>query len=214
VSATDGRKAAPEEDAALVERLLQGDEQAFARLVATYHGRLLRLARTFLSDRAAAEEIVQDTWMGVLQGLRRFEGRSSLSTWIFRILTNRAKTHAVRDVRIVLFADLESSEGGDEPAVDPSRFTSAGMWAEPPRRWEGDTPEKLLLRAETASAIDRAITELPPGQRAVVTLRDVEGFSSEEVCNILAVSETNQRVLLHRARSRLRSQLEQYLEGK
>lgn len=200
-------------DRETIERLLRGDEEAFEQLVAAYHGRLLRLARTFHSDRGAAEEIVQDTWMAVLQGLRQFEGRSSLSTWIFRILANRAKTRAVRDSRMVPFSDLEPADSGNEPAVDPSRFTSAGGWADPPRPWDADTPEKLLLRSETAGQITAAIADLPPGQRAVVTLRDVEGLSSEAVCNILSLTETNQRVLLHRARSRLRTALERYLQG-
>jgi RNA polymerase sigma-70 factor (ECF subfamily) len=201
-------------DRELIERLLRGDEEAFEQLVAAYHGRLLRLARTFHSDRGASEEIVQDTWMAVLQGLRQFEGRSSLSTWLFRILANRAKTRAVRDRRMVPFSDLEPAGSGTEPAVDPSRFTSGGGWADPPRPWDAETPEKLLLRSETAEVIKVAIEGLPPGQRAVVTLRDVEGLSSDEVCNILSLTETNQRVLLHRARSRLRSALERYLKGK
>lgn len=195
------------DDGALVDRLLRGDEAAFSQLVAAYHGRLLRLARTFHSDHGAAEEIVQDTWMAVLHGLRKFEGRSSLSTWIFRILANRAKTRAVRDSRMVPLSDLE-------PAVDPSRFSSRGHWAEPPRPWDDDTPEKLLLRSETAQTIETAIAELPVAQKAVVTLRDVEGFSAEEVCNILALSETNQRVLLHRGRSRLRTALERHIGQK
>ena len=201
----------PDSDREIIERLLRGDEEAFERLVAAYHGRLLRLARTIHSDRGAAEEIVQDTWMAVLQGLRQFEGRSSLSTWIFRILANRAKTRAVRDSRMVPFSDLEPTDGGNEPAVDASRFSSGGGWADPPRPWDADTPETLLLRSETVGRISAAIADLPPGQRVVVTLRDVEGLSSEEVCNILSLTETNQRVLLHRARSRLRTALERYL---
>jgi RNA polymerase sigma-70 factor (ECF subfamily) len=198
-------------DLRLVERLRDGDEAAFTGLVAKHHGRLLWLARTFLSSPASAEEVVQDTWMAVLRGLHGFEGRSSLVTWIYRILANRARTRAVRDGRLVLFSDLERDGGGDEPAVDPSRFTDGGSWAEPPGRWERGDPETLLLRSEMRHDIQEAIAGLPPAQRAVVTLRDVEGLSSDEVCNILDLSETNQRVLLHRARSRLRRELERHL---
>jgi RNA polymerase sigma-70 factor (ECF subfamily) len=197
-------------DLRLVERMREGDEAAFAGLIAKHHSRLLRFARTFLSSPASAEEIVQDTWMAVLRGLQGFEGRSSLVTWIYRILANRARTRAVRDSRLLPFDDLENG-GDDEPAVDPSRFTDRETWAEPPGRWERGDPESLLLRAETRHAIQEAIAGLPAAQRAVVTLRDVQGFSSGEVCNILQLSETNQRVLLHRARSRLRRELERHL---
>lgn len=202
--------AARQADLRLVARLREGDEAAFTDLIARHHGRLLRLARTFLSSPASAEEVVQDTWMAVLRGLPGFEGRSSLVTWIYRILTNRAKTRAVSDGRLLPFDDLEDGGDGD-PAVDPSRFTQRGTWREPPGRWERGDPESLLMRSETRHAIQEVIAGLPAAQRAVVTLRDVEGFSSEEVCNILDLSETNQRVLLHRARSRLRRELERHL---
>ena len=198
------------EDAALVRRLLDGDEAAFTGLVKQNHGRLLWLARIFVSDRASAEEVVQDTWLAVLTGLRSFEGRSGLKTWIFSILTNRAKTRGRRDKRSVPFSALGSSE--DEPAVHPSRFTPSGTWSAPPERWDKDTPERLLLRHETQALVDQVIAELPAGQRAVITLKDVEGLDSAEVCNILDISETNQRVLLHRARAKVRTALEQYLQ--
>lgn len=197
-------------DAALVKRLLDGDEAAFNGLVEQYHGRLLRLATVFVSDRASAEEVVQDTWLAVLTGLGSFEGRSGLKTWIFSILTNRAKTRGVRDKRSVPFSALSSSE--DEPAVHPSRFTPSGMWSAPPEQWDEDTPEQLLLRQETRAVVEQAIADLPESQRAVITLKDVEGLDSAEVCNILAISETNQRVLLHRARAKVRTVLEQYLQ--
>lgn len=200
------------EDAALVKRLLDGDEAAFNGLVEQYHGRLLRLATVFVSDRASAEEVVQDTWLAVLTGLRSFEGRSGLKTWIFSILTNRAKTRGVRDKRSVPFSALGLQDGDNEPAVPPARFTSDGSWSSPPERWDQDTPERLLLRHETRALVDRTIADLPAGQRAVITLRDVEGLDSAEVCNVLEISETNQRVLLHRARARVRVVLEQYLQ--
>jgi RNA polymerase sigma-70 factor (ECF subfamily) len=139
------------EDFALVRRLVAGDASAFALLVDRYHGRLLRLAMTFVSDRAAAEDVVQDTWLGVMRGLETFEGRSALSTWIFRILTNRAKTRALRDARSLPFSALDSPDQEHEPAVDPARFQPNGAWADPPRRWDDDTPEKLLMKQEAST---------------------------------------------------------------
>jgi len=206
-----GARAFPE-DAALVKRLLDGDEAAFGGLVEQYHGRLLRLAMVFVSDRASAEEVVQDTWLAVLTGLRSFEGRSGLKTWIFSILSNRAKTRGQRDKRSVPFSALSNQDREGEPAVHPSRFAHNGSWSAPPERWDQDTPERLLLRQETRALVDRTIADLPAGQRAVITLRDVEGLDSAEVCNVLEISETNQRVLLHRARAKVRTALEQYLQ--
>jgi RNA polymerase sigma-70 factor, ECF subfamily len=206
----DGSPGYPD-SAALVKRLLDGDEAAFTDLVEQYHGRLLRLALVFVSDRASAEEVVQDTWLAVLTGLRSFEGRSALKTWIFSILTNRAKTRGQRDKRSVSFSALSGEHFQEDPAVSPSRFTPSGSWSAPPEPWEEDTPEGLLLRQETRTLIDRTIAGLPPGQRAVVTLRDVEGLDSAEACNILDISETNQRVLLHRARAKIRNALEQHV---
>lgn len=199
------------EDLALVKQLLSGDEAAFASLVQRCHGRLIRLALVFVADRAVAEEVVQETWLVVLNGLRSFEGRSALKTWIFSILTNKARTRAGRERRSVPFSALTTRRPDDEPAVDRARFTSRGMWAVPPERWEEDTPEQLLLRDETRTMITNAIARLPQHQRAVVTLRDVEGLDSAEVCHILQINGTNQRVLLHRARSTLRSAMEKYL---
>lgn len=209
-----GRTGAPSGDLALVRKILEGDESAFASLVERYHGRLVRLALVYVRDQADAEEVVQETWLGVLRGLKEFEGRSTLRTWIFRILTNQAKTRGVRDGRMTPFSALGESDATDDPAVDPSRFTSKGMWADPPRPWNDDTPEKILLREEAVGVLNRAIAGLPPNQQAVVTLRDAEGLSSEEVCNVLDISETNQRVLLHRARSKLRRFMEEFLKGR
>lgn len=211
---TGARSRVAFEDPTLVDRLLAGDEPAFAALVERYHGRLVGLARAFVSDRGTAEEVAQETWLGVLNGLRAFEGRSSLKTWIFRILVNRAKTRGVLEARTIPFSSLADRDDGPEPAVDPARFTPAGRWADPPRLWNEDTPEDLLLREEAKALFERAIAELPPGQRAVITLRDIEGLESGEACNILEISETNQRVVLHRARSKVRRALEQYLLGK
>ncbi len=200
------------EDDQLVHRLRGGDEQAFVELVRRYHAPLTRLAQSYVADRATAEGVVQDAWLGVLKGLSRFEGRSSLKTWIFRIVVNRAKTRGTRDKRRrdnVKAAAEETSE----PAVDPGRFDSKGRWSEPPERWSTDTPERLLLRDETQAVVERAIAALPQNQRAVITLRDIQGLDSDETCNILEVSQTNQRVLLHRARSRVRAELERHLAG-
>lgn len=205
------RAGAPAKDQALVTQLLARDEAAFAALVTCYHGPLIRLALAFVADRAVAEEVVQETWLAVLNGLRSFEGRSTLKTWIFSILTNKAKTRGVRERRSVPFSALIDADGGDEPAVAPARFMASGMWAAPPAHWDENTPEKLLLREEAWAVVHKAIAELPPAQRAVVSLRDVEGWDSSEVCNVLGISQTNLRVLLHRARSRIRAELEEYI---
>ena len=202
-------------DAHLVEALQRGEEAAFAQLVRDHHASLLRVAQIYVPTRAVAEEVVQETWLAVLRGIDRFEGRSSLKTWLFRILTNVAKTRAVREGRTI---PLSALQGGDAPeaAVDPDRFRGAddprspGHWASPPAAWD-TLPEERLVAAETRAVIDEAIERLPAAQRAVITLRDVQGWSAEEVCNALEVTETNQRVLLHRARSKVRAALEGYL---
>ncbi|MBI3049973.1 MAG: sigma-70 family RNA polymerase sigma factor [Acidobacteria bacterium] len=209
--ASPATSAAHPEDAALVGRLLAGDEAAFAGLVEQYHGRLVRLALAFVADRATAEEVVQDTWLAMLTGLRSFEGRSGLKTWIFSILTNRAKTRGHREKSSVPFSAFGDGHTAHEPAVAPARFTAAGSWSAAPEPWIDETPETLLLRGEVRTLIERAIAGLPPAQRAVLTLRDVEGVASADVCNILGIRETNQRVLLHRARSRIRAALEQHV---
>jgi RNA polymerase sigma-70 factor (ECF subfamily) len=205
-----------EDESQLIAALRAGDEQAFMTLVERYHRQLLRLARAFVPSQAVAEEVVQETWLAVLQGIGAFEGRSSLKTWIFRILTNRARRRGEREARVISFADLarQASEG-DEPAVDPAEFLppgspDAGWWASHPQSWAG-APEQRLLASETRELIDRAIAGLNEAQRSVITLRDVEGWSSEEVCSLLMISEANQRVLLHRARAKVRSALAQYM---
>ena len=170
---------------------------------------LLRVARMFVPTAALAEDVVQETWLAVLKGIDRFEGRSSLKTWIFRILTNRAKTRGIREGRSLPFSSLEA----EESAVEPERFHGgdhawSGHWSAPP----SDFPEERLLAGETREVIEHAIEALPPTQRVVISLRDIEGWSADEVCNALTLTETNQRVLLHRARSAVRAALEQYLE--
>jgi RNA polymerase sigma-70 factor, ECF subfamily len=192
----------------LVARLQAADESAFRTLVQRYHGSLMRFALVFLPNRALAEEAVQDTWTAVLDGMSSFQGRSSLKTWIFRILTNRAKTRLMREARSVPFSSLKESDLDEQP-VDPARFSSSGRWAEPPQGWNDDSPERQLIDREAIRCVERALQELPPKQRAVVTLRDVEGLESDEVCHVLGVRETNQRVLLHRGRSKLRQALEE-----
>ena len=173
---------------------------------------------TFVSSHAVAEEVVQETWIGVLEGIDRFEERSSLKTWIFRILTNQAKTRGMRERRHAPLSPLgySTEEEPETPAVAPSRFHTAGYWIDHwkslPRYWDDDTPERLLLSKEGLAQIEKAISALPQTQRQVITLRDLEGLSAAEACNILSIGETHQRVLLHRARSHVRRALEQYLD--
>ncbi len=212
--------AAATDELHLVDALRHGNEAAFVSLIDQYHTSLLRLAMVFVPSKAVAEEVVQEAWMGVLQGLNRFEGRSTLKTWIFRILTNCAKTRALREGRSVPFSSLPefNAELADsrEPAVEPERFIttdqgSPGGWASFPRDWN-EVPEERLLSQETRAYIQIAIDALPPNQREVITLRDIEGWNSNETCHFLGISEANQRVLLHRARSRVRRALEKYFE--
>lgn len=210
---------AASDDQVLVVRLRARDESAFRELIERYHMSLVRMARQYVATQQAAEDVAQETWLGVLQGIDRFEGRSSLKTWIFRIMLNRARTRAAREGRSVSFAALGGDDArDDEPAVEPERFFPAGHrlaghWSAPPRSWE-TVPEERLLAQETRAVIQRAIDALPHGQRVVITLRDIEGLSSAEVCNMLDISETNQRVLLHRARSRVRRELERWLDAR
>ena len=203
------------EDMQLVDALRAGDEAAFEALMVMYGAAMLRVARMFVASRAVAEEVVQDAWIGVLNGIDRFEGRSSLKTWIFRILTNIAKTRGEREGRTIPFSALASEEE-EGASVDSERFLGPetrfpGHWSAQPDTWAG-IPEERLVGAETLDLIRSEIDKLPPQQAVVVTMRDVDGFTSEEVCNALGISETNQRVLLHRARSKLRQALEDYMK--
>ncbi|HTY96139.1 MAG TPA: sigma-70 family RNA polymerase sigma factor [Solirubrobacteraceae bacterium] len=200
-----------EHDRELVAALRAGDEAAFEELVERYQGALVRVARMYVGDRTAAEEVAQETWLAVLEGIDRFEGRSSLKTWVFRILTNRAKTRGQRERRQL---PLSALSGGEEPEVPLDRFLPPDDperplgWAAPPRAW----PEERVLGRDTARALREAIAELPPAQQAVIGLRDVEGLAPEEVAEALQISPGNERVLLHRARSHVRRALEEYLE--
>jgi RNA polymerase sigma-70 factor (ECF subfamily) len=200
-------------DSQLVAALRAGDEATFTRLVREWYPSLLRVAQIFVPSRAVAEEVVQETWLRVLGALDRFEGRSSLKTWVFRILVNTAKTRAQREGRVLPFSALQSPGRVPEAAVDPDRFRPEdddrypGHWLAPPR----ELPEERLLAAETRELITAAIDALPATQAAVIRLRDVDGWSSEEVRNALDISDVNQRVLLHRARAKVRQALEDYL---
>jgi RNA polymerase sigma-70 factor (ECF subfamily) len=182
----------------LIEALRAGDEQAFVELVDRYHASMVRVASSFVPSRAVAEEVVQDTWLGVLRGIDRFEGRSSLKTWIFRILVNRARTTGAREPRSV---ELDTGDGSRS-----DRFTPEGAWREPPVAWSDDVEDRLAA-PEIAASIRAAVEQLPESQRQVVTLRDIEGLSSSDVCGMLGITEGNQRVLLHRARARIRAVL-------
>jgi RNA polymerase sigma-70 factor (ECF subfamily) len=200
------------DDALLVAALRRGEESAFAVLIDRYSLSLLRVAQDLLGTRAWAEEVVQETWLAVLEGIDRFEGRSSLKTWVFSILVNRAKTRATREARTLPFSALELE---DEPSLPEERFQSgthwAGHWAKPPRSLS-DVPEERLLSRELRRRLAEALDTLPEAQRVVVVLRDVVGCDSDEVCDLLSLSAGNQRVLLHRGRAKLRVVLEQYVE--
>jgi RNA polymerase sigma-70 factor, ECF subfamily len=204
----------PEDEAGLVAALSRGDADAFAALVDRHSRAMIRVAMAYVPSSAAAEEVVQETWIAVMRGIDGFEGRSSLKTWIFRILTNVAMRSGARERRSVPFSALAGAEDTGEPSVDPDRFLPAdhelfpGHWAIMPARWP--TPEEGLLARETREVIAAAIAELPVAQRTVIALRDVEGWSSEEVRAALEISAGNQRILLHRARSRVRNAIESY----
>ncbi len=204
---------ATDRDASLLPALRAGDEEAFVAIVTRYHASLTRVARAYVSTDAVAEDVVQETWLAVIEGLDRFEQRASLKTWLFHILANKAKTRGVRERRMVPFASLAAAD--DEPAVPPDRFQRdgdawPGHWAAPPRPWED--PERRLASLEAREHLRAAISALPATQQVVLTLRDVEGLDAEEVCGLLNVSAGNQRVLLHRARAKVRSELERYFE--
>jgi RNA polymerase sigma-70 factor, ECF subfamily len=203
------------EETELLALLRAGDERAFENLVARHYPTMLAVARHYVKTRAVAEEVVQEAWLGVLNGIDRFEGRSSLRTWILRILVNIAKTRGAREARSVPFASL--SPEGDERAVEPERFRSAddpfpGHWRAYPGNWQR-LPDEALADRETLDVVLATIHQLPPAQRIVITMRDIQGCESEEVCEALDVSEGNQRVLLHRARSKVRAALERHLDG-
>jgi RNA polymerase sigma-70 factor (ECF subfamily) len=202
-----------EDESELLAALRRGDDRAFAGLIDRYHASMLRVARSYVATREAAEDVVQETWLGVIKGLDSFEGRSSLKTWIFRILVNRARTRGQREARSQPFSAI--GFGGDEPAVDPARFYDSGrwvgFWSAPPTLHS--PAEQQVIATEAGQQILAAIGQLPDSQRIVITLRDVEGLSAPEVCDLLDISEANQRVLLHRARTKARAALERYLDS-
>jgi len=193
-------------------RLRHGDEGAFDELVNQHHGALIRMAMGYVADREVAEEVVQDTWMAVIESLHRFEGRSSLRTWVCGILIHKAKDRGVREKRHTTFSAFESYDDDHEQAVDPSRFQQsgewAGHWAFPPQPWNDQTPEKLLASQQAVDAMQRAIEALPATLKEVLILRDVEGVDAKEVCELLKITETNLYVRLHRARERVRVAVE------
>ena len=205
-------------DSQVVAALRAGDERAYAALVEELTPALTRLALAHVPSRAVADEVVQDTWVGVIRGIGGFEGRSALRTWIFQILLNIARSRGGREARTLPFSYFRrrAEEGRDEPAVDPDRFQGRrgeypGHWASPPTPWA--EPEERLAGDAAREVLLRAIAELPLRQREVITLRDIQGYSASDACNALGVSETNQRVLLHRARSKVRAALEEHLEA-
>lgn len=203
--------AAPDEQ--IVAGLRAGDEVTFRDLFERNYPMMKRVARGYVGSEAVAEEIVQDTWMAIVTGIGRFEGRSSIRTWIFSILTNQAKSHSARERRAMPFSSI-SQAGADESSVDPDRFQKddeawPGHWATPPRPWQ--KPERRLMSLEARERLKVALAQLPDRQRVIVGLRDVEGLTAEEVCDLLDLSQENQRVLLHRGRSRLRAVLEEYI---
>jgi RNA polymerase sigma-70 factor (ECF subfamily) len=216
LSVLDRLRRRPPGDAELVQALRAGDERAFERLVARHSPSLLRVARMYVPSAAVAEEVVQETWIGVLNGIDGFEARSSLRTWVFRIMINVAKTRGQREARSIPFSSVAGAAPG-EPSVDPDRFLGAddpanpNGWSLGPTSWP--TPERKLLEGETLRVILGAIDLLPPAQREVISLRDVEGWTSQEVCNALDLTETNQRVLLHRARTKVRAALERHFDA-
>ncbi len=206
-------------DDRLVAAIQSGDEAMFAWLLDTWSPGMIRTARGYVANDESAEDVVQDTWLAVLRGIDRFEGRSSLRTWVYRILVNTAKSRGVKEHRTVPLADLAPEDFG--PTVDPARFRGPddpypGHWKQVPPAWpspEHPSPEHDVLSREVRQAIEAALADLPARQRVVITLRDVEGYSSEEVCTILEISAANQRVLLHRARAAVRGRLEEYHTG-
>jgi RNA polymerase sigma-70 factor, ECF subfamily len=188
-----------------VARLRRGDQSAFRTLIAQHHAGLVRLARSFCKIEATAEEVVQDAWLAVVTGLDSFTADSPLRSWIAAIVVNKAKTRAVRDARVSNFSDLQSTFDGEDTGFDPDRFASDGAWLQPPQHWQGVTPERIVAGRQLAAHVGEQIELLPPNQRAVVLLRDVQGLDPKEICATLQISEGHLRVLLHRARTRLRA---------
>jgi RNA polymerase sigma-70 factor (ECF subfamily) len=201
------------DDSELVTRLLAGDEELFARVVQRYHRSLRKVALTWVRTPAAADETVQDTWLAVMRGLPRFEGRSSFKTWLFRILANRAKSRAERDRRMVPLSSLVPNGEADGDDLD-GRFTPAGSWSQPITDWQANSAERLAMNREVLGLIETALTTLPALQRAVLTLRDIEGLDGGDVCRLLTLTPGNQRVLLHRARATVREVIHRHVTSR
>ncbi len=205
------------DEAVLIDALRRGDEAAFAWLVRRYDAALRRTAAPFVKDRAVIDEVLQETWLGVIRGIDRFEGRSSVKTWLYRILMNIARTHGAREGRTRPFSAAGLASDGYAGAFAPERFRDAadewpGHWAAPPPRWS-DTPDLRLQARQTVDRVRDAVADLPWQQRIVVSLRDIDGCSADEVCTLLEISAENQRVLLHRGRAKVRSALEPWVGG-
>jgi RNA polymerase sigma-70 factor (ECF subfamily) len=208
--------ASPTDELDLVRALRAGDEDAFTKLVNRYQAQMVKIALAYVPSHAIAEEVVQEAWLGVLNGIGRFEQRSQLKTWIMRIVMNRAKRRGAQEARTIPISAMRDERQDRGPSVEPDRFRGPsdqwpGHWLVAPAGWSG-IPEDRLLSRETLAHVGKALEALPESQREVITLRDVLGYSSVEVCNVLAISGTNQRVLLHRARSRVRAAVERYLQ--
>lgn len=199
----------PAADSADLHRLLlKGDEQAFRQLIRLHHRNMIGLARAFVTSRASAEEVVQDTWVAVLDGIGKLDQPASLKPWIYAILVNKARTRAVRERRMVPFTDMPAGAGSEGPAVDPGRFDGAGNWTDPPCPWGDLGPERVVAGRQLWGHVMQAIDDLPPAQRAVIILHDLEGQEAADICHILGITAGNQRVLLHRARAKLRQLVE------
>jgi RNA polymerase sigma-70 factor (ECF subfamily) len=211
VKAGAAHAGAGQNDSRLVAQLQAGDEAAFNTMVERYHGALVRVAMNYVADLSVAEEVVQDAWLGVLEGIGGFEGRSSLKSWLFSIVIHKAKDRGVREKRYVSMT-MSDTEDGDESAVDPSRFRASGEWGLPPQQWDEITPERLLSSKEHLELLQRAIEELPANLREVLVLRDVEEMDSKDICAQLMITESNLYVRLHRARERVRAMLESKMD--
>lgn len=205
-------------ESTFIARLRRGDGKAFDELVNQHHDAMIRIAMGYVADREVAKEVVQDAWMAVIEGLDRFEGRSSLRTWIFGIMIHKAKHRGVREKRHTTFSAFESIDDDNEEAVDPSRFQRSGEWVGhwilPPQPWDDRTPEKLLASRQAVNAMQQAIGALSVPLKKVLILRDVEGVEAKEVCELLKITETNLYVRLHRARERVRGAVETYMESR
>jgi RNA polymerase sigma-70 factor (ECF subfamily) len=197
---------------AFLALLRDGDAAAYQRLIRRFHGSLVGTASGIIGSRAQAEEVVQDAWLAVFSGIGRFEGRSSLSSWLFAIVLNRARTRASREGRLVALPALDGADG-QERQVPLDRFKPDGHWTEPPRLWDELDPERMISGRQLWAHVQDAIAALPSGQKAVIILRDIEDRSAEEACELLAITAENQRVLLHRARGRVRRAVEALVDG-